>query len=1150
MNVSKIFSTIIVFFIFLSSFHFYGQDVCTNHTLTPGTVISSSGAGTVYNSIINVSDSYIITDVNVTVNISHTWNADLDIFLISPSGSIVELSTDNGGSGDNYNNVTFDDASTNTLPSGNTTISGTYRPEGTLADFNGQNSNGNWTLRVIDDASGDGGIINSITINLCRFATIDGYLGPGGVGTVGASNNLVLWLKPGVVGNTGSLWKDSSGRGFDFSGGNGATLNSTDTNGYDSYSFNGTNQYFEKSYEAALNPQMFSVFTVSNVTSSSNYKAVISNRDDPPGTPTRGFILYALPNTNYWEFWNGVNSTSWQVTASTTSTVGSWNIQSIFYQNSTNGKKLFINDNIPFINTHNLSVNSLMPFRVGAGRNESTPDYYFQGKISEVIMFDKTINTAQQIIINNYLSAKFNTPLTTNDLYIQDIPGRGNFDHNVAGIGQASDGSNHTDSQGTGIVRVNNPSALSNNEFLFWGEETKDPTYNFSTNTINFTEQLNSKWRVNHIGNLGTVTVSFDISSFNFTGKPSCSLLQLVIDNSVNMASPLRVYDLTIVGNTATATGVIFGNNNYFTLRYADQIVWNGSSFFNGGGVGNEPIDTNSCLKFIVKAGTTTTLNLDAHVREIEVEAGATLNVANGILLEVENGILNNGTIDLLGEAQIIQTHVGTTLNYGSGSLKIRQQGTTNVHNYNYWSSPVNRGGNWQIRYLEDAVGAVNFTSAFDGNTATLPITLSTRWLYKFNGPVGDYNAWLRINTTTNIAPGVGYTLKGSGAGAATPEQEFVFRGTANDGDYPISVTAGNEILIGNPYPSALDANAFINDNLSRIDGTLYFWESFTSNNSHYLADYEGGYATYNLMMSSPAIADFSGLTSGSGLATKPAPTRYVPVGQGFFTIISTTGALTFNNSQRAFARESLGQTVYYKTASKKKSAVMEDNRPKIWFSFTQPKGYTKYLGLGYDTNTTYGYDKGYDAKLYDSFKNDVFWLLNDEPLVIQALPEINTNDELPLGIKIRDVGIYKFAIDKMENVPDDLNIYLRDNNQNTYYNLRNGEVPLVLNNQTDLNQFSIVFKEENALSTTTTNSDTFGVSYNPNTKNVAVHTKLALSTMEAFHIYNTIGQLVLSEKSPRNSNINLSHIPDGVYFIKIDSKTDKNLKTVKFVKY
>ncbi|WP_308991171.1 T9SS type A sorting domain-containing protein [Mariniflexile litorale] len=780
------------------------------------------------------------------------------------------------------------------------------------------------------------------------------------------------------------------------------------------------------------------------------------------------------------------------------------------------------------------------------GRHATDPNNGLRGFINEFIIYDFALNTAQTIIVNNYLAAKYDLSLSANDLYTQDNAIRGNFDHNVAGIGRASDGTNHTDSRGTGIVKISNPNALSNNEFLFWGEETRNPTYSFSTNTSNYTEQLNSKWRVNHIGNLGTVTVEFDITNVNLSGKQSCSNLQLVVDNDTNFSSPTSTYNLTISGNTATATGVVFTNNDYFTLRYIDQIVWDGTNFFNGSRVNNAPHTTNSCLKFTVKASGT--LSLDANIREIEVETGATLNIANGVLLNIENQVVINGTLDLIGEAQLIQNHTGVTSNSGSGNLKIRQQGTSNLYNYNYWSSPVNRSGNWQIGYLEDANGVVNFTSAVDAKASTTPITLSSRWLYGFNGPVGDYNSWSQFLKTSNVVPGIGYTMKGSGTIAS--EQEYIFKGTPNDGDYIIPVTSNKEILIGNPYPSTLDANQFINDNLSVIDGAIYFWESFSTNNSHYLAEYEGGYATYNLTMPLPAVADASGLTSGNGNTSKPAPTRYVNVGQGFFTTITNTGNVRFNNAQRAFAKESSNETVYFKTNTKNKQAIIKDDRPKIWFSFTEPKGYMKMIGLGYDEKTSYGYDKGYDAKSKNDFKNDFYWFLNNQKLVIQALPEINIEDKLPLTVKISDAGSYTFSINNMENIPEDLNIYLVDNIQNIYYNLRNEDAKLFLNSETKSNQFSIAFKNESSLSTTSFDYKNLYTSYHSSTKTLELHTPESLSNFKSLKIYNVVGQEVLEINSPESHTINLSHLTNGVYFLKVNSETAEQINSIKFVKY
>lgn len=1136
---------------FLISIDLNGQTICTNYTVTPGTAISSSGTPT-YNTTINIPDTYVLTDVNITINISHTWNADLDIYLISPTGTNVELSTDNGGSGNNYNNVTFDDTSTNTLPTGNTTISGTYQPEGSLASFNGQNSNGNWILRVTDDTNADGGTINSITLNLCYTAAIvtpvSGYTGPGGVGSNDGTSDLIIWYRPDAgISTSGSAvnsWINSAGiPALDLSetGGQRPNLDINAINGYDEVDFNGSNRLRTG---LTLNTSNFitdkaSSFLVSKADNTWQTSAVYTT--DPLQTnrfsnhvPWSGTLYYDIGDCC---------STSSRIQVGGLTGLSSYSIWSYLADNTT-GKQLYRNQNLLQDRSNTLIYNSHATQRFNIGGNTSGVSGFY-GSVAELVIFKSKVNTAQRIIIDNYLAAKYNQTLAFNDIYDRDNAGNGNFDHNVAGIGQASDGSNHTDSKGTGIVRISNPTALSNNEFLFWGEETRNPTYNFTTNTSNYTEQLNSRWRVSRQGNLGTVTVSFDISSMDLLGKQSCSPLQLVIDNNYDFSSPTNVYDLTIVGNTATATGVQFQNNRYFTLRYTDQIVWDGTNFFNGSGTANAPSTSDACLKFTVKAPGTITSN--AHIREVEVETGATLNVSNGVLLEVENQVVINGIIDLSGEAQLIQNHTGTSLNSGTGNLKIGHKGTSNLFNYNYLSSPVNIGGFWQIGYLEDVTGVLNFTSGLNANPATSPLTLSNRWLYGFKGPIGNYNYWAKLSTTTNLAPGIGFTMKGSGA--ITPEQDYIFRGIPNDGTYTFSVNANTEFLVGNPYPSTLNANQFILDNLSVIDGTLYFWESFTTNNSHYLANYEGGYATYNLLLSLPAVADLSGLTSGLGTTSKLAPTQYINIGQGFFTTILNSGTLIFNNAQRAFARESLGETIYYKQTKNTKNKGAEDTRTKVWFSFTAPKGIIKTIGLGFDVNATSGYDRGYDAKSYDDLKNDFYWLLNDEPLVIQGLKEINTNDDLPLGIKITDAGLYKFSINKTENLPDDLTIYLFDKIENTYYNLRENEVELFLTKGM-FNNFSIVFKQDSALGTTPFENKSTFVSYDSTSKTLKIHSKQPLTDVESFQIYNTLGQEIINIKTPESNNINVSNIPNSVYFLKVNRKNIQNATSIKFVKY
>ncbi len=160
--------------------------------------ISASGAGNQVNATAPVSGipaNFIVTDVNATMDISHTWNGDLDIFLVAPNGTRVELSTDNGGQGDNYSNVTFDNESTNgTPPTGATTLTGTYNPEGDLSTLYGMtatDANGTWTLEVTDDANQDGGTVNSFSVEICAEADTDGD------GIVDSADNCPTVANPG-----------------------------------------------------------------------------------------------------------------------------------------------------------------------------------------------------------------------------------------------------------------------------------------------------------------------------------------------------------------------------------------------------------------------------------------------------------------------------------------------------------------------------------------------------------------------------------------------------------------------------------------------------------------------------------------------------------------------------------------------------------------------------------------------------------------------------------------------------------------------------------------------------------------------------------------------------------------------------------------
>lgn len=147
-----------------------GQIACasTSSTNIPLT-ISASGAPTV-NSTLNIPAGGTISDINITMNITHTWINDLTAILISPNATQVQLFALPCTSADIQNIVaTFDDAGSTVVCGTTPGISGTVQPTGTLSSFNGLSSTGTWTLRIVDAYNQDGGVLNSWSLNVCTI---------------------------------------------------------------------------------------------------------------------------------------------------------------------------------------------------------------------------------------------------------------------------------------------------------------------------------------------------------------------------------------------------------------------------------------------------------------------------------------------------------------------------------------------------------------------------------------------------------------------------------------------------------------------------------------------------------------------------------------------------------------------------------------------------------------------------------------------------------------------------------------------------------------------------------------------------------------------------------------------------------------------
>ncbi|NHF60638.1 T9SS type A sorting domain-containing protein [Flavobacteriaceae bacterium TP-CH-4] len=134
--------------------------------------ISSSGTPTVTSKITFFED-LPLADLDINLELDHSYLEDLVITLISPSGTSVALISNSCGDLQDID-VTFDDDANSFTCSGTPAISGTVKPVGALSTFNGESILGEWTLQISDTAPADGGFLRLFSMDVC----VEGFFSP------------------------------------------------------------------------------------------------------------------------------------------------------------------------------------------------------------------------------------------------------------------------------------------------------------------------------------------------------------------------------------------------------------------------------------------------------------------------------------------------------------------------------------------------------------------------------------------------------------------------------------------------------------------------------------------------------------------------------------------------------------------------------------------------------------------------------------------------------------------------------------------------------------------------------------------------------------------------------------------------------------
>ncbi|TDE06674.1 T9SS sorting signal type C domain-containing protein [Flavobacterium hiemivividum] len=616
-------------------------------------------------------------------------------------------------------------------------------------------------------------------------------------------------------------------------------------------------------------------------------------------------------------------------------------------------------------------------------------------------------------------------------------------------------------------------------------------------------------------------TGSFMITNYNVSYTYTFSPSTGVIVNADKVTAPPGTYTFTAFnGNCmSTASANVVINNPPDTKRWNGTAwqKWNGTIWVS---TGNPTIDNPTIENPIIFTGNYDSI-VDIDGCSCLVNAGVHVKIASGKTLKLQNELVVNGTLTFEDTANLVQINSSAA---NSGNITYKRTATgIKVNDYIYWSTPV--GG----QILGD-------------------FSPSTKYLWNT-----DVSNW-RVPVAGDMVLGRGYIIRRSIAGDFTGS----FTGTPNNGAVSIAIgSSGTFNLIGNPYPSAIDADKFLNHNSAVLGGTIYFWTHITAiterenleqgtAGSGNLAYTSNDYASYNV---SGGVATKAKSDKTTDADNKYKPTGKIAAGQAFFATSRATGeSAKFKNEMRHDAAiKPYNNTQFFKIkANSKTNSTIEKNR--VWLNLTNAGGAFKQTLIGYITGATNEYDNVYDGVSFNANAFIDFYSINkDKNLVIQgrALP-FEDNDKVPLGYKTTIVGEFKIAIDEVDGFLTGKKIILEDR---------------LLNKIQDLSEAAYTFTTQKG-----TFNDRFVLSYANKTlatedfeavenkvvitnKNREVKISTPENEIDAVSIYDVSGRQIYSKSKVDKNELMITTLiaRDQVLIVKVVMK-DKSIVTKKTI--
>lgn len=465
----------------------------------------------------------------------------------------------------------------------------------------------------------------------------------------------------------------------------------------------------------------------------------------------------------------------------------------------------------------------------------------------------------------------------------------------------------------------------------------------------------------------------------------------------------------------------------------------------------------------------------------LRIDSGASVILKSGNRIIINQGIYNNGTLYIKDDASLIpgNSHYSQT---GNGNYVVsRRSGNVSPLVYNFWSAPV--------------------TAAIAAN---LPGNEEDK--YRFTAGSDSTSNFIILNASDALQSGIGYTASGNGI-----SDTVTFTGLAHNWFIrpEIKNNGGSAIynLIGNPYPSAINAKAFMDNNDSVLYRVVYLYSQKNLPNSLSTDDYI-------------AIND-AGSTSGfSGTRANTLANTDIGSCQGFMVAAKQNSRVVFSNAQR----------------NGNNSVFMKKEMPAVWLDLINPDNKLSETLLAFPADATEGLDDGYDApaasargslSLYSKMGNDKF--------SIQGMPVDEHHSIIPLGLRSTGRGVHTFKLG-MKALMDEYVIELEDRQQRIFTDLETGEYKVTINqNQSVEGRFFLHLKSLKLKP----DDQVRAKIYCDDKKQIQVEIIARAENIHGISVFDLTGRLVLHENNlnGKKSVVNAANLQSAIYVVSV--KTD-----------